>query len=320
MHKQKVPSLNGMVFNNQLQFNLDVPSNPNNMVSQYQHPGPIILEKFSQLEKKLQSHEKTKAKSPVKLSVVSEEKLAWALQLARRDLKNMIQEQRVNSEQTGKKNVDVITKKKKAKSSKKSVAVTKRPKPMTRDTSQNVYKKSVKTQTPPTKVVHFSNKGRLNNMPPGSAQKLVSWQTPLQTREHAAYDTKHEENHPSLKERLSPDSHQAKEIKKLRKELKFYVERIEKLTEEGEPYYRLHGHIKYCNDVHFLEHLLFKSLPMYHLCIDGIFNFVTIIWEKSFSLNVLMFVHGKLMDNCLVLISFCDGTHRFCCCASLGGY
>ncbi|KAJ8042806.1 Protein moonraker [Holothuria leucospilota] len=234
MHKQKFPSLDGMVFNNQLQFNLDVPSNPNNMVSQYQHPGPIILEKFSQLEKKIQSHEKTKAKSPVKLSVVSEEKLAWALQLARRDLKNMIQEQRVNSEQTGKKNIDVITKKKKVKSSRKSAAVTKRPKPMARDTSQNVYKKSVKTQTPPTKMVHFSNKGPLNNMPPGSTQKLLSWQTPLHTREHAADDPQHGDNHPPLKERFSPDSHQAKEIKKLRKELKFYVERIEKLTEEAQ--------------------------------------------------------------------------------------
>lgn len=224
-----------MQYNNQLQFNLNVPSNSANVTTRYQHPGPIIVEKVGGKPGTRPGSQDENLKSSVKLSLASEEKLAWALQLARRDIKNMLHQQRavIQEDEEKNKKQNAQGKKKRGKITKKASVYTKSSKLAVEQTSQNVFKKSVKTQTPPTKLVHYSRQGVLSHIPPGSAEKIFMSSTPIRSTEVRREKKGQMEENQTSKEKLSPNSRQTKEINKLRQELKFYVQRIENLTKEG---------------------------------------------------------------------------------------
>ncbi|XP_071849232.1 protein moonraker-like isoform X2 [Apostichopus japonicus] len=235
IHRNTVLSGGAMQYNNQLQFNLNVPSNSANVTTRYQHPGPIIVEKVGGKPGTRPGSQDENLKSSVKLSLASEEKLSWALQLARRDIKNMLHQQRAviqEDEEKKKKKQNAQVKKKRGKITKKASMYTKNSKLAVGQTSQNVFKKSVKTQTPPTKLVHYSRQGVLSHLPPGSAEKIFMSSTPIKSTEAKRENKGQMEENQTSKEKLSPNSRQTKEINKLRHELKFYVQRIENLTKE----------------------------------------------------------------------------------------
>ncbi|XP_075710366.1 protein moonraker [Rhinoderma darwinii] len=76
----------------QLRFNLDVPIHPTNLATQYTNPSPIIIEKISTPRNKYSDHLPAEdflrsSYSSLSLSVVSEERLNLAVQLAKRDVK-----------------------------------------------------------------------------------------------------------------------------------------------------------------------------------------------------------------------------------------
>ncbi|XP_075052884.1 protein moonraker isoform X2 [Mixophyes fleayi] len=76
----------------QLRFNLDVPTHSTNLAAQFSNPSPITIEKISTTQNKpsdnLASEDLLRNScSSVSFSVVSEESLNFALQLAKRDLK-----------------------------------------------------------------------------------------------------------------------------------------------------------------------------------------------------------------------------------------
>lgn len=98
--------LQEMMFQNQLQFNLNVPLTTSHLSTHFHRPQPIVVERFNSdsamqphrfpmmqmmHNKSLQQNRINQDISPTesfKFSVVSEDKLAAAVQLAKRDLKN----------------------------------------------------------------------------------------------------------------------------------------------------------------------------------------------------------------------------------------
>ncbi|KAM4045706.1 protein moonraker isoform 2-T2 [Anomaloglossus baeobatrachus] len=89
----------------QLRFNLDVLTNPTNLAAQYTNPSPIVIEKLSTPQNRYTDHLAAvnllqNSRSPV-LSVVSEERLNLAVQLAKRDVKRKhLRHKVVSKEQT----------------------------------------------------------------------------------------------------------------------------------------------------------------------------------------------------------------------------
>ncbi|XP_071994320.1 protein moonraker [Engystomops pustulosus] len=73
----------------QLQFNLDVLTHPTNLAAQYTNPSPIIIEKLSASQNKsLDNLDSLRDScSSVSFSIVSEERLNLAVQLAKRDVR-----------------------------------------------------------------------------------------------------------------------------------------------------------------------------------------------------------------------------------------
>lgn len=73
----------------QLQFNRNVPAVPENLALRFSHPRPIIIEKLkaSSDQRNLVGSEDLSLRSSGMFSVVSEERLKLAVQLAKRDIK-----------------------------------------------------------------------------------------------------------------------------------------------------------------------------------------------------------------------------------------
>ncbi|XP_058673734.1 protein moonraker-like [Ammospiza nelsoni] len=81
----------------QLQFNRNVPAVPENLALRFSHPRPIIIEKLKASSDKgnLVGSEDLSLRSSGMFSVVSEERLKWAVQLAKRDIKQRRLEEHV---------------------------------------------------------------------------------------------------------------------------------------------------------------------------------------------------------------------------------
>ncbi|XP_038074789.1 protein moonraker-like isoform X2 [Patiria miniata] len=78
-----------MFHQNQLQFNLDVPSLPGNLAARYRHPGPLVIEKLGGGTTNAESAPEKPKDPPVKFTTISEDRLSTAVRLARLDLKNI---------------------------------------------------------------------------------------------------------------------------------------------------------------------------------------------------------------------------------------
>ncbi|XP_008933256.1 PREDICTED: LOW QUALITY PROTEIN: uncharacterized protein KIAA0753 homolog [Merops nubicus] len=87
----------------QLQFNRNVPAVPENLALRFSNPCPIIIEKLkvSSDERNLAGSEAPSIRSSGMFSVVSEERLKLAIQLAKRDLKRRHLEEQVKEEVFG---------------------------------------------------------------------------------------------------------------------------------------------------------------------------------------------------------------------------
>ncbi|XP_041882495.1 protein moonraker isoform X6 [Corvus kubaryi] len=88
----------------QLQFNRNVPAVPENLALRFSHPRPIIIEKLK--ASSLVGSEDPSLKSSGMFSVVSEERLKLAVQLAKRDIKQRRLQEQVKQREFG----DVVSK------------------------------------------------------------------------------------------------------------------------------------------------------------------------------------------------------------------
>ncbi|XP_044142801.1 protein moonraker-like isoform X2 [Bufo gargarizans] len=86
----------------QLRFNLDVVTHPTNLAAQYTGPNPIVIEKILRAQNKHADHSAAEdllrnSCSSVSFSIVSEERLNLAVQLAKRDVKRSNLREKIGS-------------------------------------------------------------------------------------------------------------------------------------------------------------------------------------------------------------------------------
>ena len=85
---------------NQMQFNLNVPVRPANMAVRFQKPDPIVIEKYTGSPPNVS----VGSNPAFSFSSVSEEKLALAVQLAKRDMKQKNFQEQIERINTDKRN------------------------------------------------------------------------------------------------------------------------------------------------------------------------------------------------------------------------
>ncbi|KAM9320315.1 protein moonraker [Gastrophryne carolinensis] len=87
--KASLADSHGSVAMGELRFNLDVATHPANLATQFSNPSPIVIEKISAEKNAAAEDLLNHSCSSVPFSVVSEERLNLAIQLAKRDVKRM---------------------------------------------------------------------------------------------------------------------------------------------------------------------------------------------------------------------------------------
>lgn len=87
----------------QLQFNRNVPAVPENLALRFSNPCPIIIEKLkpSNDQRNLSGIDNSSIKSSGKFSIISEERLKQAIQLAKRDMKRKHLEEQMKQKVLG---------------------------------------------------------------------------------------------------------------------------------------------------------------------------------------------------------------------------
>ncbi|XP_066835545.1 protein moonraker isoform X4 [Anser cygnoides] len=87
----------GKTLQTQLQFNRNVPAVPENLALRFSNPCPITIEKLksSKDQRNLSGSDNSSIKSSGKFSIISEERLKLAIQLAKRDIKRKHLEEQV---------------------------------------------------------------------------------------------------------------------------------------------------------------------------------------------------------------------------------
>uniref|UniRef100_A0A8B9G311 KIAA0753 n=1 Tax=Amazona collaria TaxID=241587 RepID=A0A8B9G311_9PSIT len=204
----------------QLQFNRNVPAAPENLALQFSNPRPVIIEKLkaSNNRRNLSGSEDPSMQSSGIFSVVSEERLKLAIQLAKRDIKRRQLEERVKQQVFG----DAAGKSLLAqKSQQQKAEVFESPESKNALRSQTCLKyqqelgqaSKVETATSGTKV-YTPNEGML--IPAGLGSALSHGTGP---------DPK-----PSINKK---EDKSMQEIRRLHKELRNYVQKIEELTKKG---------------------------------------------------------------------------------------
>eukprot|EP00057_Strongylocentrotus_purpuratus_P003524 XP_003726831.1 PREDICTED: uncharacterized protein KIAA0753 isoform X2 [Strongylocentrotus purpuratus] len=215
-----------MAQQNQLLFNLSVPYNPINMVTQFHNPGPVVIERLAGGKQTRQDGTRENPEEPVQFSVVSKEKLSFAMQLARRDMKNKIHEQkhqhyRQQLEERGESaKPPKKACKKKGVNQKASKSFKKPSSPDSKKSNINLHRRSVKTQTPPSKrspLLFLQSSSQ-----PGDEREVKGTQVV----------NKADSSSKSTSALRSVKLQQNQEISRLNKELKTCVERINTLSKQ----------------------------------------------------------------------------------------
>ncbi|XP_041456269.1 protein moonraker-like [Lytechinus variegatus] len=150
-----------MAQQNQLLFNLGIPCNPQNMVTKFHNPGPVIIERLAGSKQTKPEVTGERSEQPVVFNVISKEKIAFAMQLARRDMKNKIQEQKQHHRQQVQEKGELAKPRKNLGKKKKEVEKTSKSQHRPHDrlskksntnahkkSNNDAQKKSLKTQTP----------------------------------------------------------------------------------------------------------------------------------------------------------------------------
>ncbi|XP_022093344.1 protein moonraker-like isoform X2 [Acanthaster planci] len=215
-----------MLQQNQLQFNLEVPSLPSNLATRYRNPGPLVIERLAGGTLTSDSGPGEPKEPPVKFTTISEDQLSVALRLARLDLKNIASKSQApatkylpqhDHQRPGKKH------KSKQSPSGKNHHQLRTTKLKERFTDPNESQRSIETQTHRSKTKNTKDAIVLQ---PVSTHRLF-----LSTKQHQHGDTKREELSPPTGEvALSPKSRQVQEIRRLRSELKTYMKKVEELS------------------------------------------------------------------------------------------
>lgn len=205
----------------QLQFNGNVPAVPENLALRFSHPRPIIIEKLkaSSDQRNLVGSEDPSLRSSGIFSVVSEERLKLAVQLAKRDIKQRRLEEQVKQRIFG----DVVS---------KPLWTQKSQQQKTEVFASQENKSALKSQT------RLTCQQRLNQPTQGeSASSDVNVYLcvkegkpiPAVLDSPPTHDTG-----PGPKPNLKKKEHQnMQEVQRLQKELRSYVQKIEEIIKKG---------------------------------------------------------------------------------------
>ncbi|XP_038014256.1 protein moonraker [Motacilla alba alba] len=206
----------------QLQFNRNVPAVPENLALRFSHPRPIIIEKLkaSSDRRKLIGSEDLSLRSSGMFSVVSEERLKLAVQLAKRDIKQRRLEEQVKEQVFG----DVVS----------TPLWTQKSQPQ----KTGVFA-CQENKTTPKFQSHLTCEQRLaqpSRGEPASSDRnahlcLVKEGKPIP----AALDSPPTcDTGPHPKPNLNKKEHQnMQEVQRLQKELRTYVQKIEDIIKKG---------------------------------------------------------------------------------------
>ncbi|KAM9218680.1 protein moonraker [Leptosomus discolor] len=205
----------------QLQFNRNVPAVPENLALRFSNPRPIIIEKLkaSHDQRNLAGSGDPSVRSSGMFSVVSEERLNLAIQLAKRDIKRRHLEEQVKQQLFG----DAVN---------KPLLAQKSQQQKTKVFESPENKNALKSQTclkyqqnlgQPSKVETTTSGARVYLYTPNEG-KLI----PAVLDSPPTHDTG-----PDPKSNANRKDKNVQEVRRLQKELRRYVQKIEELTKKG---------------------------------------------------------------------------------------
>ncbi|XP_064022767.1 protein moonraker isoform X2 [Pogoniulus pusillus] len=206
----------------QLQFNRNVPAAPENLALRFSKPPPIIIEKLkaSHGQRNLSGTKEPSIRSSSMFSVVSEERLKLAVQLAKRDIKRRHLEEQVKQQVFGGAvNKSLLAQKLQQQ---KSEAF-ENPESKNALKSQPCMKYQQKLSQP-SKVETTSSGAKVYLYTPNGG-KLI----PAALDSSPTHDTKQD---PKPNRNRQEDKNM-QEVRQLHKELRSYVQKIEELTKKG---------------------------------------------------------------------------------------
>ncbi|KAM7033456.1 protein moonraker isoform 2-T2 [Acridotheres tristis] len=208
----------------QLQFNRNVPAVPENLALRFSHPRPIIIEKLkvSSDQRNLVGSEDASLRSSGLFSVVSEERLKLAIQLAKRDIKQRRLKEQIKQQVFG----DVV-------SSGSSLWAQKSQQQKTEVFASQENKNALKSQ------IHLTCQQRLSQPSQGVSASsdanvylcVVKEGKPIPAvlDSPPTHDTGADP-----KQNLNKKEHQnMQEVQRLQKELRSYVQKIEEIIKKG---------------------------------------------------------------------------------------
>ncbi|XP_023795231.1 protein moonraker isoform X2 [Cyanistes caeruleus] len=205
----------------QLQFNRSVPAVPENLALRFSHPRPIIIEKLkaSNNQRNLVGNEDPSLRSSGMFSVVSEERLKLAVQLAKRDIRQRRLEEQVKRQVFG----DVSTPLWTQKSQQQKTEVF----------ASQKNKKALKSQTRSTCQQRLDQPFQGESASSDANVYLCvvkkGRQIPAVLDSPPTHDTR-----PDTKQNLNKKEHQnMQEVQRLQKELRSYVQKIEEIIKKG---------------------------------------------------------------------------------------
>ncbi|XP_074969098.1 protein moonraker isoform X1 [Phalacrocorax aristotelis] len=206
----------------QLQFNRNVPAVPENLALRFSNPRPIIIEKLkaSNDQRNPAGGEDSGIRSPGMFSVVSEERLKLAIQLAKRDIKRRHLEEQVKQQVFG----DAVNKPllaQKSQQQKTEVFESSENKNALRSQTRFKYQQKLGQ---PSKVETTTSGAKVYLYTPNES-KLIPAALGSPPTHDTGLDPKRNVNKKGDKN--------MQEVRRLQKELRSYVQKIEELTKKG---------------------------------------------------------------------------------------
>ncbi|XP_065503013.1 protein moonraker isoform X3 [Caloenas nicobarica] len=206
----------------QLQFNRNVPAVPENLALRFSNPRPIIIEKLkaSNDQRNLAGSEDPSIRSAGMFSVVSEERLKLAIQLAKRDIRQRHLEEQVKQQVFG----GAINKPLLAqKSQQQKTEVFESPGNKNALKSQTCLKYQQKLSQP-SKTESTTSGSKVYLYTPNEGKPI-----PAGLDVPSTHDTGPDPN-PNVNKK---EDKNLQEVRRLQKELRSYVQKIEELTKKG---------------------------------------------------------------------------------------
>ncbi|NXT26894.1 MOONR protein, partial [Syrrhaptes paradoxus] len=205
-----------------LQFNRNVPAVPENLALRFSNPCPIVIEKLkaSNDQRNLAGSEEPSIRSSGMFSLVSEERLKLAVQLAKRDIKRRHLEEQVKQQVFG----DAVKKPLLAqKSQQQKTEVFESPENQNALKSQTCLKYGQKLGQP-SKVKTTTSGAKVYLYTPSEGKVIPAGLGSLPTG-----DTEPDPK-PNVNKK---EDKNMQEVRRLQKELRSYVQKIEELTKKG---------------------------------------------------------------------------------------